>query len=132
MSSAVKRSNKKRSKVTHDKAVVHVLATQNNTKVTFTVNGNTICWSSAGACGYKGKKQSTPFAATEAARDAAAKARNDYGVSRVDVILKGIGPGREAAIRGIITELGQNSLCMISDITGIPHNGARGKGERRV
>lgn len=108
----------------------HIYATFNNTIVTFTdLNGNTLCWSSAGNSGFKGSRKSTPYAAGLAARNAARVAQ-DYGMQEVHVIVKGPGPGRESAIRAV-----QSSgirVKSIADITPVPHNGCRPPKKRRV
>ncbi len=111
-------------------AVVHIHSTFNNTIVTVTnKDGDIICWSSGGKIGYKGTKKSTPYAATLAAQDAGKEAY-DLGVRKVEIRVKGIGPGREAAIRGIAaTGL---EIVKIADVTPIPHNGCRPPKPRRV
>src|SRR6056300_800896 len=112
------------------KGVVHIQATFNNTIITITnITGEVICWSSAGACGFKGARKGTPFAAKTAA-EAAAKTSFEYGVKEVQVFVKGPGPGRETAIRGL-QEAGLD-ITLIRDITSIPHNGCRPPKKRRV
>lgn len=112
------------------KGVAHIYATFNNTIVTITdLNGNTVSWASAGAAGFKGSRKSTPYAARMASQNAA-RAAQDNGMQEVDVIVKGPGPGREAAIRSL-----QSSgirVTSIQDITPIPHNGCRPPKKRRV
>jgi small subunit ribosomal protein S11 len=112
------------------KGVAHIYATFNNTIVTITdQNGNTVSWASAGAAGFKGSRKSTPYAARMAGQNASRIAQ-DNGVQEVDVIVKGPGPGREAAIRSI-----QSSgirVTSIQDITPVPHNGCRPPKKRRV
>ncbi|MCB0035018.1 MAG: 30S ribosomal protein S11 [Anaerolineales bacterium] len=108
----------------------HIYATFNNTIVTFTdLNGNTICWSSAGNSGFKGSRKSTPYAAGLAARSAARVAQ-DYGMQEVHVIVKGPGPGRESAIRAV--QSSGIKVKSIADITPVPHNGCRPPKKRRV
>lgn len=108
----------------------HIYATFNNTIVTFTdLNGNTLCWSSAGNSGFKGSRKSTPYAAGLAARNAARVAQ-DYGMQEVSVIVKGPGPGRESAIRAV--QSSGIKVKSISDITPVPHNGCRPPKKRRV
>ena len=103
--------------------VAHIHATFNNTIVTITdPDGNVISWSSAGALGFKGSRKSTPFAAQMAA-EAAGKAAMDLGVNKVEVTVKGPGPGREAAIRSL-TVAGLE-ITAITDVTPVPHNGCR-------
>ena len=103
--------------------VAHIHSTFNNTIVTITdVNGNAVAWSSAGALGFKGSKKSTPFAA-QMASDAAAKAALDCGMIKVEVTVKGPGPGREAAIRSL--QIAGLEITSIKDCTPVPHNGCR-------
>jgi small subunit ribosomal protein S11 len=109
---------------------MHVQATFNNTIVTFTdEKGNALSWASAGSAGFKGSRKSTPFAAQTAAERAATAAK-DYGLSRVDVLVNGVGSGRESAIRALTT-LGI-AVSSIKDVTGIPHGGCRPRKARRV
>jgi small subunit ribosomal protein S11 len=110
--------------------VVHIKATFNNVVVTITdIYGNTLAWSSAGKNGFKGSRKNTPFAAQVSA-EAAAKEAHDLGVRRVDVLIKGPGAGREAAVRALNTAGLQ--ITSIKDITPIPHNGCRPPKRRRV
>ena len=103
--------------------LAHIHSTFNNTIVTITdPDGNAIAWSSAGALGFKGSKKSTPFAASQAS-EACAKAALDNGVVKVEVSVKGPGPGREAAIRSL--QVAGLEINVISDVTPIPHNGCR-------
>ena len=105
------------------KGIAHVKASFNNTQVTITdVNGETLAWDSAGTVGFKGARKSTPFAATRAAENCAAKAKK-YGLQEVEVRVKGPGSGRESAITAL-----QNSglkITAIEDNTPLPHNGCR-------
>ena len=95
----------------------------NNTIVTITdMNGNAISWASAGTLGFKGSKKSTPFAAGMAA-EAAGKTAYDLGMRKIEVNVKGLGPGRETAIRSLQTA--GLEVTAISDVTPIPHNGCR-------
>src|SRR5690349_11001305 len=108
---------------------MHVQATFNNTIVTFTDDrGNALSWASSGSSGFKGSRKSTPYAAQTAAERAATAAK-DYGLSRVDVLVNGVGSGREAAIRALAT-LGI-AVSSIKDVTGIPHGGCRPRKARR-
>jgi small subunit ribosomal protein S11 len=112
------------------KAIAHVNASFNNTMVTITdMNGETLCWDSAGTVGFKGARKSTPFAATRAAEKVAIKAKR-MGIREVEVRVKGPGPGRESAI----TALQNNGLNIsaVEDHTPIPHNGCRPPKKRRV
>ncbi|MFV0424749.1 MAG: 30S ribosomal protein S11 [Bacilli bacterium] len=103
--------------------VAHIHSTFNNTIITITDEaGQAIAWSSAGSCGFKGSRKSTPYAAGIVA-EAAAKSAMEHGVKTVDVSVKGPGPGREAAIRQLsVTGLEVKS---IKDVTPVPHNGCR-------
>jgi len=107
-----------------------VKATFNTTYVTFTDStGNTICWSAAGTCGFKGAKRSTPFAATTIIEEGLRKAKS-MGLMSTDVYLKGPGPGKDAALRVLKTSgIEVNTLA---DTTPIPHNGCRPRKHRRV
>ena len=112
------------------KAIAHVNATFNNTLITITdMNGETLCWDSAGTVGFKGARKSTPFAATRAAEKCAVKAKR-MGVKEVEVRVKGPGPGRESAVRAL-NALGFK-IGSISDVTPVPHNGCRPPKRRRV
>ena len=103
--------------------IAHIHSTFNNTIITITdTNGNAIAWSSAGAIGYKGSRKSTPFAAGLAS-EAAAKSAMDNGVQKVEVEVKGPGPGREAAIRSL--QVAGLEITAIKDVTPVPHNGCR-------
>lgn len=108
----------------------HIHATFNNTIVTITdPQGNTLAWSSSGTAGFKGSRKSTPYAAQQAAREAAIKAR-DLGMREVAVFVKGPGPGREVAIRSLVGE--GLKVTSITDVTPVPHNGCRPPKKRRV
>ena len=123
---------KKTKKKTHVDAnwVAHIKATFNNVLVTITdIYGNTISWSSAGKNGFKGSRKNTPYAAQISA-EAAAKEAYDLGLRRVDVLVKGPGSGREAAIRALNTA--GLLINTIKDVTPIPHNGCRPPKRRRV
>lgn len=112
------------------KGVAHIKASFNNVIVTITdIYGNTISWSSAGRNGFRGSRKNTPFAAQVTA-EAAAKEAYDAGVRKVDVLVKGPGAGREAAIRALVNAGLQ--IESIKDITPIPHNGCRPPKRRRV
>jgi len=110
--------------------VAHIKASFNNVLCTITdVYGNTISWSSAGKNGFKGSRKNTPYA-SQVTAEAAAKEAYDLGLRRVDVLIKGPGAGREAAIRAL-TNAGL-TISSIKDITPIPHNGCRPPKRRRV
>jgi len=110
--------------------VAHVKATFNNTTVTITdTNGDTLCWASAGTCGFKGSRKSTPFAGQCAAQQAAEKAIK-FGVKEVGVRVNGPGSGRESAITSL--QAAGLTVKVIEDCTPIPHNGCRPPKKRRV
>lgn len=115
--------SKRRTKKNIPVGVAHIHSTFNNTIVTITdLAGNVISWSSAGALGFKGSRKSTPFAA-QMASEAAAKAAILSGVQKVEVSVKGPGPGREAAIRSL--QVAGLEITAINDVTPVPHNGCR-------
>ncbi len=119
---------RERKNITH--GVAHIQATFNNTIVTITdVKGNAISWASGGTVGFKGTKKGTPFAAQLAA-ERAARAAMEHGVRKVDVMVKGPGPGRETAIRSL--QAAGLEILSIKDVTPIPHNGCRPPKRRRV
>ena len=110
--------------------LAHIHATFNNTIVTITdVNGNTISWASGGSVGFKGTKKGTPFAA-QVASERAARAAMEHGMRKVDVMVKGPGPGRETAIRAL--QAAGLEVQSIKDVTPVPHNGCRPPKRRRV
>ncbi len=122
---------KKKSKKVVNSGQVHVLATFNNTIVTFTDNsGNVLTTSSSGACGFRGSKKGTAYAAQVAAEKAGQLAKQQYGFIKSDVFIKGIGLGRDAAVRAL------NTLDIvvesITDKTGVAHGGVRPRKARRV
>lgn len=115
--------SKRRTKKNIPVGVAHIHSTFNNTIVTITdLAGNAISWSSAGALGFKGSRKSTPFAA-QMASEAAAKSAILSGVQKVEVSVKGPGPGREAAIRSL--QVAGLEITAINDVTPVPHNGCR-------
>lgn len=113
-----------------ERGQAHISSTFNNTMVSLTdLQGNLLSWASAGQLGFKGSRKSTPFAAQQAAEEAAKKAM-EHGLKSVEVYVRGPGSGREAAIRSLqATGLEVN---LIKDITPIPHNGCRPPKRRRV
>ena len=112
------------------KGIAHVNASFNNTMVTITdMNGETICWDSAGTVGFKGARKSTPFAATRAAERAAQKAKR-LGMREIEVRVKGPGPGRESAVTAL--QMNGLQITAVEDHTPIPHNGCRPPKRRRV
>ncbi|MBC8174006.1 MAG: 30S ribosomal protein S11 [Chitinophagales bacterium] len=125
-----KKTAKKRTVKVDAEGQAHVLASFNNLIVTFTNNtGQTISWSSAGKAGFRGSKKNTPYAAQIAVGDAA-KVAYDSGLRRVEVIVKGPGSGREAAIRQIVSS--GIDVTVIRDLTPLPHNGCRPPKKRRI
>jgi len=126
----VRRRAKKKKKLMIDKGVAHIKSTFNNTIVTISdPDGNVIAWASGGTVGFDGTKKGTPYAAQLAA-DKVAKEVLKMGLKRVDVEVKGAGPGREAAIRAL--QAAGLEVLQIKDVTPIPHNGCRPKKKRRV
>lgn len=112
------------------KGQAHIQCTYNNTLIAVTdASGAMLGWSSSGLLGFKGAKKATSYAATQVAGDVAAKV-GKFGISGLDVFVKGVGSGREAAIRALANK-GFN-LLSIKDITSIPHNGCRPRKPRRV
>ena len=127
-STATKKKKAKRSVATGQ---LHVQATFNNTIVTLTdANGGALAASSAGACGFRGSKKGTAYAAQVAAEKAGQAAKQQYGLSKVDAFIKGVGLGRDAAVRAMQT-VGIN-VESITAVTGVPHGGVRPKKARRV
>ena len=125
-----KRQAKRKVKKNVQTGVAHISSTFNNTIVTITdVSGNVVSWSSAGACGFKGSRKSTPFAAQLAAEQAARKAQ-EHGMRNVQVYVKGPGAGRESALRAL--QSAGFTVTSIRDVTPIPHNGCRPRKRRRV
>lgn len=123
-------TRKRREKKNVEKGAAHIRASFNNTIVTITdLSGNAVSWASAGGLGFKGSRKSTPFAAQSTA-EAAAKTAVDYGMKTVEVYVKGPGQGRESAIRAL--QSAGLEVCMIKDVTPIPHNGCRPPKRRRV
>ena len=127
---AEKAARKKKGKKNIAEGVVHIHSTFNNTIVTVTdYQGNVISWSSAGTMGFKGSRKGTPFAAQQAADNAAKKAM-DHGMRSVQVFVRGPGAGRESALRSL--QAAGFNISMIKDVTPIPHNGCRPPKRRRV
>ena len=127
---AKKKTFKKKEKRVVHSGIVHIQATFNNTIVTIAdQEGQTISWSSAGSLGFRGSRKGTPFAAQQAASNAANMAR-DHGVRSVDVRVSGPGSGRESAVRALAAA--GIEVRSIRDVTPIPHNGCRPPKRRRV
>ena len=121
---------KKKAKVKVTKGKIYINSTYNNTIISVTdVNGNVLIWSSAGKIGFKGSKKSTPYAGQKTMENALQKIK-ERGLTEVDILIKGIGSGRESAVRA----LQGSSLAVLSikDQTPIPHGGVRPKKRRRV
>jgi 30S ribosomal protein S11 len=117
------KQRKRKVKKNIPEGVAHIHATFNNTITTITdKDGNAVSWASPGAIGFKGSKKSTPFAAGQAA-EKVGKAAYDSGMRKVEVVVKGVGPGRETAIRSLQTA--GLEVTTITDVTPIPHNGCR-------
>jgi small subunit ribosomal protein S11 len=126
----VKKPAAKKIRKTVPEANVYITASYNNTLMSLTdPNGNLLVQSSAGGCGFKGSRKATPYAATVTAEKLMEKAAL-YGVQKVRIFLKGVGTGREQAVRGI--QAAGLELEAIFDITPFPHNGCRKKKSRRV
>ncbi|MDP2923933.1 MAG: 30S ribosomal protein S11 [Candidatus Omnitrophota bacterium] len=125
-----KRERKKKIHLTSNVGIAHIKSTFNNTIITITdAQGNVLVWASAGTVGFKGTKKSTPYAAQIASLDAAKKAK-EIGLTDVEVLVKGPGPGREAAIRSI--QAAGLNVKKVKDVTPSPHNGCRPRKKRRV
>ena len=125
-----KKGAKKKEKKIVPTGVAHIQASFNNTTVTIAdLEGNVVCWSSAGSLGFKGSRKGTPFAAQQAALTAANRAR-EAGMRTLEVNVKGPGSGRDSAIRALQTA--GLEVRTIRDVTPIPHNGCRPPKRRRV
>jgi len=110
--------------------VAHVVSSFNNTIITISDRqGNVLSWATAGGCGFRGSRKSTPFAA-QVASEKAGNAAKDYGVKNLEVRVKGPGPGRESAVRAL--SVAGFKVTKIDDVTPIPHNGCRPSKRRRV
>lgn len=131
MAEAKVASSKKKQKRSVPAGQLHVQATFNNTIVTFTDNkGNVLTFSSAGACGFRGSKKGTAYAAQIASEKAGSAVKSAHGMKAVNVFIKGVGLGRDAAVRAL-----QNmdiTVESIKDVTGVPHGGTRPRKVRRA
>lgn len=124
-------TKKKKVKRTVASGQVHVLATFNNTIITITDSkGGALAQASAGGCGFRGSKKGTAYAAQVAAEKAINAAKQQYNLSKADVFIKGVGLGRESAVRALASA--NIAVEMIRDVTGVPHGGTRPKKARRV
>ncbi len=127
---ALKKRIKKKDRKVESEGVANIQATFNNTIITITSkSGDTISWASAGKVGFKGSRKSTPFAAQTAAENCAKEAIS-LGLRKVEVLVKGPGVGREAAVRSL--QAAGLEISAIKDVTPIPHNGCRPPKRRRV
>lgn len=129
-SSVSKAEVKKKQKVRYEEGNVYVFSTYNNTILTLTDNkGNVLYWASAGSIGFSGTKKSTPFAASKVA-EAVAQTIKKLGIPKIKIFMKGIGVGRESAMRTLASR--GPEVTLVKDVTPIPHNGPRPKKVRRV
>jgi small subunit ribosomal protein S11 len=125
-----KDGKRRRERRTVAEGIAHIQSTFNNTVITITdTGGNALAWASAGGQGFRGSRKGTPFAAQTAAEQVARKVI-DQGMRKIDVLVKGPGSGREAAIRAL--QSAGLEISMIRDVTPIPHNGPRPPKRRRV
>ncbi|HEU5409701.1 MAG TPA: 30S ribosomal protein S11 [Candidatus Acidoferrales bacterium] len=126
-----KEFRKKREKRVVPQGVAYVQATFNNTIVTLSdPDGRVVSWASAGSVGFKGSRKGTPYAAQQAAMNAAGVARDQYGMKSIEVRVKGPGAGRESAVRALASA--GLHIHVIRDVTPVPHNGCRPPKRRRV
>ena len=129
MAKATARTHKKVKKSVVD-GIAHIHASFNNTIITLSDRqGNALAWATAGGCGFRGSRKSTPFAAQVAAEKAGLAAQ-EYGLKNLEVMVKGPGPGRESAVRAL--HACGYKINSITDVTPIPHNGCRPPKKRRV
>ena len=128
--STVKGKQKKKVRKNIQTGVAHISATFNNTIVSITdVSGNVVAWSSAGTCGFKGSRKSTPFAAQVTA-DSCARKGMEHGLQKVEVFVRGPGSGRETAVRAL--QAAGLEITGVKDVSPQAHNGVRQKKRRRV
>jgi small subunit ribosomal protein S11 len=128
--STAKKTSSGSSKKKMDTGILSIQSTYNNTKLILTdTKGNAVAWSSSGSLGFKGAKKGTPFAAAKVGETLADKAIT-MGVKEISVVVKGVGSGRESAIRSFITK--GISVAQIKDATPVPHNGPKPKKPRRI
>nr|YP_010377635.1 ribosomal protein S11 [Diplopterygium chinense]QYC92997.1 ribosomal protein S11 [Diplopterygium chinense] len=130
MPKTLKRISSRRGRRRIPKGVIHIQASFNNTIVTVTdVRGQVVSWCSAGVCGFKGAKKSTPFAA-QTATENAIRTSIDQGMKQAEVMISGPGPGRDTALRAI--RRSGIIMSFVRDVTPMPHNGCRPPKKRRV
>jgi small subunit ribosomal protein S11 len=130
MAKRVVKTKKRKVKKNIERGQAHIQSSFNNTIITITdMAGNALSWASAGELGFRGSKKSTPFAA-QMASEQAAKLAMEHGLKTVEVMVKGPGSGREAAIRAL--QAAGLEITLIRDVTPIPHNGCRPPKRRRV
>ena len=130
MATSAARGGRKKQKRVVVEGVAHIHASFNNTIITIADRqGNVLTWATAGGCGFRGSRKSTPFAAQVAAEKVAA-VMGEMGMQTVDVFVKGPGPGRESAVRAL--NANGFKVINITDVTPIPHNGCRPPKKRRV
>ena len=126
----MKKGGKEKVKRNVQSGIAHIHSTFNNTQITVTdVAGNTLCWATSGAQGFRGSRKSTPFAAQVAAEECSKKAM-EHGIRQLTVHVKGPGSGRESAVRAL--QAAGIRISMIRDVTPVPHNGCRPPKRRRV
>ncbi len=124
------KGGKRKARRSVSRGIAHVKATFNNTMITITdTAGETLAWASAGTAGVKGTRKSTPFAAQRAAESVARAARK-FGITDVEIRVKGPGSGRESAITAL--QAAGLRIQSIEDVTPLPHNGCRARKKRRV
>jgi small subunit ribosomal protein S11 len=130
MAKAATKPKRRKIKRSLPKGQVHIKSTFNNTIISVTDDkGNVVSWGTAGLAGFKGSRKSTPYAA-QLASEKAINTAKDFGLAKVDVFVKGIGSGRESAIRAL--QASGVAIASITDVTGVPHNGCRPRKARRV
>lgn len=124
-------TKKKKKRIDVEEGLAYIHSTFNNTIITITdLNGDVLCWSSAGEAGFKGTKKGTPFAAQKTAEQVVRKAKEGFKLGQVRVVVKGPGSGRETAIRSL--QAAGLKVISIKEATPIPHNGCRPPKKRKV
>ncbi len=129
MAKVLKRSKKTRKNI--PEVVIHVNATLNNTHVVVSdLDGQVLTWSTGGTAGFKGAREATPYAAQITSEQAVTKAKTLHAIERATIYVKGIGSGREQAVRGVVNS--GVELIAIYDVTPVPHNGCRRPKRRKL